>query len=257
MRASPTKAFPSASQQAIKPPNPLQVFTYTHASNTPNEDTIVDAHVESVGRVVAVFDGNGGPSASVYLQNALADTVASVWSQQGASAAGTSPADDHDRLKQLYATLDGALLQRLGDKSLLKQQPTAYEAGASAVTAIISPDGGKLLVANIGDCRAVLGSMSDGQWQATRLSKAHSANCGEEVLRLQRENAGTKMNPVQPPADDEDNTCRVQGVPTGRNTRARTYTRKQTHTNKHAHIHTCTHTPAVLKASPLAVMHIL
>lgn len=68
----------------------------------------------------------------------------------------------------------------------------SFVVGATGACALVSYiEGQQLYVANAGDCRAVLGSLSqDGSWIATPLSIDQTATNSDEVKRLQSEHPG-------------------------------------------------------------------
>ncbi len=69
---------------------------------------------------------------------------------------------------------------------ILKRTPgiSAFLSGTTGITALLRPKG-RLLVANVGDSRAVLGRVKDGHVIPQSLSMDHSPEVPAEAARIQ------------------------------------------------------------------------
>lgn len=164
-----------------------------------------------------VFDGHAGANASAYVSRtllaAMADAIAKVSDEHDtpgiAQAITEAYADVEDqlstpglkiarKLRAQQASPWGALetayppLDLMADISDYKISMT----GTCAVTATFLPKARKVIVANVGDSRAVMGSFDPqtGKWQATNLSVDHTGYNEREIERIQSEH----------PADERD-----------------------------------------------------
>ncbi|OMO83238.1 phosphatase 2C (PP2C)-like protein [Corchorus capsularis] len=103
------------------------------------EDYIVAETRKSNGhelRLYAIFDGHSGRNVAKYLQRHLFDNILNqpeFWE------------NPKEAIKRAYKKTDDEILERVGD----------MRGGSTAVTAILM-DGEKLIVANVGDSRAIL-----------------------------------------------------------------------------------------------------
>jgi serine/threonine protein phosphatase PrpC len=114
--------------------------------------------------LVAVFDGHGGDAAAHFCAERLAARLASAWP----SGASTSAAAD--ALRRCFDDLNRSFLESAG----------ADDSGATALAALCMPD--RLLVANAGDCRAVL-------WRGDALvplTRDHTPSSKPEAERVRR-----------------------------------------------------------------------
>lgn len=74
---------------------------------------------------------------------------------------------------------------------------TISVAMSGAVACVAHIDGSHLHVANVGDCRAVLGVlMEDNTWIAKELTKDHNADNVSEVLRIKNEHPSNEADTV-------------------------------------------------------------
>lgn len=139
-------------------------------ANEPIEDQsqVVNANW---GTFVGVYDGHGGTGASVYLKDHLLKNIEGL-----ASEAGDMSAEILDQ--SIKGAEEGFL--KLASKSL-EREPSLCSAGSCCVVSYITSK--MLFVANVGNCRAVLGINSgDKTIRAERLTKDHSAAM-EEIRR--------------------------------------------------------------------------
>ena len=135
----------------------LNTSVYSYSSNKPNEDTHIVANVPDLGTVIGVFDGHSGRGGAQHLADQLEKLAGAAWASDGGKADTA-----HDRMNNLFASLDDSLLKRLNELPN-EQQENAYTEGACGVVSILTPD--RLLTGNVGDCKAVLGTFADGQWE--------------------------------------------------------------------------------------------
>ena len=145
----------------------LNTSVYSYSSNKPNEDTHIIANVPDLGTVIGVFDGHSGRGGAQHLADQLEKLAGAAWASDGGE---TDTA--HDRMSNLFASLDDSLLKRLNElpDEQQERQGSVYTEG---VISILTPD--RLLTGNVGDCKAVLGTFADGEWHSTELTKKRSA----------------------------------------------------------------------------------
>ncbi|RLN28456.1 putative protein phosphatase 2C 77 [Panicum miliaceum] len=134
-----------------------------------------------------VYDGHGGRAAVDFVADKLGKNVvaalaaASTASRQQSGLPSSSPTptvEEEDETEQVVAAIRAAYLTT--DSEFLSQ---GVRGGACAATALVKD--GDLYVANVGDCRAVLGS---GGGVATALTSDHTA--GREDGRRRIESSG-------------------------------------------------------------------
>ncbi len=118
-----------------------------------------------------VFDGHGGCGCSEFANKHIVGALYREWYNQDASPASA-----------LMAAFESI------DRAFLTTAPRSEESGATALVTLIA--GGRLYVANAGDCRAVLGGI-DGS--ATTLSRDHVATDAAEAARVAAR-GGTVIN---------------------------------------------------------------
>ncbi|CAL9077438.1 probable protein phosphatase 2C 47 [Musa acuminata AAA Group] len=120
------------------------------------------ANFPSPGAFYGVFDGHGGIDAACFVRNnILKYIIEDVY----------FPASVEKAIKNAFMKVDHALADsRSLDRS----------SGTTALTALILDR--SLLIANAGDCRAVLGKRG----RAIELSKDHKPNCNAERRRIER-----------------------------------------------------------------------
>ncbi|XP_027364379.1 probable protein phosphatase 2C 27 [Abrus precatorius] len=110
-----------------------------------------------------VFDGHGGKSAAQFVRDHLPRLIVEDVN---------FPLELEKVMKRSFLETDAAFLQASSHEPSLSS-------GTTALTAIIS--GRSLLVANAGDCRAVLSHHG----RAMEMSKDHTPNCIEERIRIE------------------------------------------------------------------------
>ncbi|CAA2964949.1 probable phosphatase 2C 27 [Olea europaea subsp. europaea] len=116
----------------------------------------------SLGAFYGVFDGHGGTDAASFVRN----NILKFTVEDSCFPACIEKAIKNAFLKADYAFADDSSLD--------------ISSGTTALTAIIS--GRTMVVANAGDCRAVLGKRG----RAIELSKDHKPNCMSERLRIEK-----------------------------------------------------------------------
>ncbi|CAN6357910.1 unnamed protein product [Urochloa humidicola] len=125
-----------------------------------------------------VYDGHGGRAAVDFVADKLGKNVvaalaaATTASRRQQSAPSPQSDDDED---EVVAAIRAAYLTT--DSEFLSQ---GVRGGACAATAVVK--GGDLYVANVGDCRAVLGSRGGA---ATALTSDHTAGREDERRRIE------------------------------------------------------------------------
>ncbi|CAN6344669.1 unnamed protein product [Urochloa humidicola] len=125
-----------------------------------------------------VYDGHGGQAAVDFVVDKLGKNVvaalaaATTASRRQQSAPSPQSGDDED---EVVAAIRAAYLTT--DSEFLSQ---GVRGGACAATAVVK--GGDLYLANVGDCRAVLGSRGGA---ATALTSDHTAGREDERRRIE------------------------------------------------------------------------
>jgi len=160
-----------------------------------------------------VFDGHGGSLVGKYAaQHFLSHFCATAaWGDRDLSAEMLGPA-----LQTAMLSLDSELASlpllainetvSKSGKVVLKSEDSS---GATALVALVTPD--HLLVANAGDCRAiVVGPSSEGgfgnPWEAFRVSIPHKPDSPGELARI--EASGSTVNKSE---DDPNGPARING----------------------------------------------
>ncbi|KAL9224300.1 hypothetical protein vseg_000350 [Gypsophila vaccaria] len=122
---------------------------------------------------VGVFDGHGGPHASLFVNSYLFSFLHKFVSEHGGMSA--------DVIKKAFSATEDEFLRHV--KGRFAQQPQIASAGSCCLVGAIVND--ELFVANLGDSRAVLGRRSSTKQKnvvAERLSTDHNVS-DEEVRR--------------------------------------------------------------------------
>ncbi|XP_010909291.1 probable protein phosphatase 2C 27 isoform X1 [Elaeis guineensis] len=116
----------------------------------------------SPGAFYGVFDGHGGTDAALFVRKNLLKFIIED---------SHFPTSVEKAVKSAFKKVDHAF----ADSSSLD-----LSSGTTALTALIF--GRTMLIANAGDCRAVLGKRG----RAIELSRDHKPNCNSEKLRIER-----------------------------------------------------------------------
>ncbi|KAK1296519.1 putative protein phosphatase 2C 27 [Acorus calamus] len=120
------------------------------------------ANIPSPGAFYGVFDGHGGTDAASFVRkNILKFIIEDPY----------FPTRTEMAIRSAFSRADHAF----ADASSLDKS-----SGTTAITALIF--GRNLVIANVGDCRAVLGKRG----RAIELSRDHKPNCATERLRIER-----------------------------------------------------------------------
>lgn len=152
-----------------------------HAANDPIEDTFV---IEETDKLLfaAVFDGHGGHAVSEY---AKAECYGKFNKYLKAM---------HDAGKAIahaFLETDACWLKLVKSHMAAKHRDTWNEvtAGTCAVAVVFDKERQVLYVGNLGDSRAVVGSVcsDSGILEAVEMSKDHSATTDSERLRVRQE----------------------------------------------------------------------
>lgn len=161
----------------------------------PANDPIEDRHVVARrgGRVfAAVLDGHGGRHVSEFAHVRIADAVEE---EVRHTTAETDPREVGAALVRAYERLDREYARQVEPAFRMGFGEVA-RVGACALTAVVTDKA--LVVANAGDCRAVLGRAGDSSsssatasgLEAVPLTRDHNAREPEEKARLAREHPG-------------------------------------------------------------------
>ena len=141
-------------------------------ANKASEDRLVVA-AEGDGTVACVFDGHYGPRAAEFCRQNTPSYFAKAYNSVRDS---TAYVDRFLALMEAGWTEYARVLVRRGDWS-------ASLEGACALVAHVTA--GKLVVGNLGDCRAVLiQEASDGKLEVRQLTREHNASRPEERSRI-------------------------------------------------------------------------
>ncbi|ETV71597.1 hypothetical protein H257_13060 [Aphanomyces astaci] len=148
----------------------------SYKANLPIEDRFV-VHVEDGAVYAAVLDGHGGWQVSQYAHDHLVKNAQAELAKLPAKSTS-----------KVATALEQAFLRT--DYDIQELVRPAFEIGfiqvnrVGACSQLAYIKDGLLIVANAGDCRAVLGSVEDGSVVATPLSNDHNAKLAVEKTRL-------------------------------------------------------------------------
>ncbi|XP_068670519.1 pyruvate dehydrogenase [acetyl-transferring]-phosphatase 2, mitochondrial-like isoform X2 [Montipora foliosa] len=190
--------------------------TNNFASNHPCEDRGNEwLLLKTNGTAFGVFDGHGGWQCAEVVKESFQHDM----SLQKESSSSNGVGYTLSQKQEVFHTGPKYLAKNLIEKPFNGRMPIAeslslaftqldddiateaipvrviddsFVVGATGACALVSYiEGQQLYVANAGDCRAVLGSLSqDGSWIATPLSIDQTATNSDEVKRLQSEHPG-------------------------------------------------------------------
>jgi hypothetical protein len=124
------------------------------------------------GVLCAVFDGHYGPRASEFCKNEVTGYIRSILDETGSG---------ESRMKKVFQMLESGWTG-IAHGLVTKGDWTASLEGSCAVVAHVTPE--RLIVGNLGDCRAVLFREEGGELTAVRTSPATaSASRGAHTPR--------------------------------------------------------------------------
>lgn len=112
--------------------------------------------------------GNSGHLASEFIVNSLPDKLLDLFLYEKPNA------DSHQNLTEGFLRLHNELIDN-------HEIDTRFS-GTTCISTIISKE--KIVCANLGDSRAVLGKCVKGQWRAVNLSRDHKASEIDESTRI-------------------------------------------------------------------------
>lgn len=225
-------------------PRSMLISRSTYPANDPIEDRWDYREIQENMVLASVMDGHGGWQAAEYTRKYLLETVARelehcpfrAVSPSSSSGAGTplpfTQAPPHEigqALIRAYTRVDRAFLAAIKPAFELGFGDVAH-VGCCTLTAAILPNA--IVVANAGDCRAVLGRLAvnkpppgaradgPGAWaksgkmdnlyySALPLSNDHNAREESEKLRLAKEHPGE--NDIVVCKADNPQACYVKG----------------------------------------------
>jgi pyruvate dehydrogenase phosphatase len=165
------------------------------AATYPANDPIEDRHLyRSAGdwSVAAVFDGHGGWQVSDFASQSLVDKVLQ-------SIGDVSEKDEiriDERIQQSFEAMEHEIIGKVRPAFNLGFGEVA-KVGSCVLLALRRAD--RLVVANCGDCRAILGTAvpstpsSTGtteRYTSTRITRDHNARVALEQLRLEQDHVG-------------------------------------------------------------------
>lgn len=169
----------------------------TYPANDPIEDRHLSKHVGDWG-VAAVFDGHGGWQVSDFVSQTLVDKVME----------GIAHVNEKDEIavdEKILAAFESM------EKDVVSRVRSAFNMGFGEVAKVGScvllafKKADRLIVANCGDCRAILGSAVPAaaaapkdasqatdavKYVSTRINRDHNARVALEQLRLEQDHPG-------------------------------------------------------------------
>lgn len=164
-----------------------KVSYYSHSANDPCEDRAVYfENSDSNARICGVFDGHGGWNVSHYLQNNFVPTYNKKYLHHSSNH---RPNDEN----KLVACIQQSLMESFDEleNSFIKKVSPAFElgfgevarVGSCALVSVIDED--NLIVANAGDCLAVLGREDKEEGViAHQINREHNARSQLERFLL-------------------------------------------------------------------------
>ena len=183
-----------------------QIGTATYPANNPSEDRYVyHIDTESACKMIAVVDGHGGWQVSEYVSKSLVETLKK-------HTIFNIPFKKESLIDKGMKTVFQDL-----ENGYLDQVRSAYKLGFGSVASVgccllvaLQQDK-NVVIANCGDCRAVLGNQSadGGKYIGITITKDH--NCREiiEQIKLLREHPGEENAFVCKP--NNTSACYVKG----------------------------------------------
>lgn len=158
--------------------------TVTYAANSPIEDR-VSAETISEGVLASVFDGHGGWQISNYLHQHISPVFTSAYQH----STGSPKKRVEDALRHSYDQMEGAVVDMARQAYKVGFGEVA-STGSCAITAVVMPD--FFVVANSGDCQAVLVSVQNGKITGKNICEIHSSNSASEQEKLRAQHPGEK-----------------------------------------------------------------
>lgn len=143
-------------------------------ANEPLEDHS-QVRVGPYGTLIGIYDGHGGAEASEFINSCLFSKIETFAQRYGGMSSRV--------LKEAIKATEDEFLT-LVDRNW-RIRPQVASVGSCCLVGVIS--GNNLYIANVGDSRAVLGSVKQGRVAAVRLSEEHNAGIAEvrEELKAQ------------------------------------------------------------------------
>ncbi len=167
--------------------------TATYPANNPTEDRFLTSEDKN-WKVAAVFDGHGGWQVSEFVSKNLLSVV----------LANLSDVNESDNIKidekmsKSFNFIESQIIESARPSFQLGFGEVA-KVGSCALLAMKKAD--RLVIANLGDCRAILGSVVNDsnsnntgkpalRYVPTQLSREHNARVSAEVLNLIQNHPG-------------------------------------------------------------------
>ena len=180
-----------------EPASPLKrnaVASATYPANDPTEDrhTIVR---NDEWTVASVFDGHGGFNVSDFASKSLVQMLLNELTK-GNEKKPLSEIEINKIIDDTFDKVENNYLDTVRSSYHLGFGDVA-SVGSCALVAMKNNSSNKLIVMNLGDCRAVLGSASSSgvkEFITTRLTRDHNAREPLEVLRLLKEHPGETVD---------------------------------------------------------------
>ncbi|GAQ77789.1 probable ammonium transporter [Klebsormidium nitens] len=135
----------------------------TYEANYLMEDTW---HMDSLPNLMymGVFDGHGGTEAATFAKERLHEHLQDSVAQNGLS---------EDSIAEAFLNADAEFTDLI--RTAFVRSPHLATVGSCALVAVLTSQA-TLYVAGLGDCRAVLGTGSNGRLKAVQLSEEHNVN---------------------------------------------------------------------------------
>ena len=152
--------------------------TVTYPANSPIEDRISASHLSSPSATIAsVFDGHGGWQISNFLHDHINSAFTAAFQKTSGDAKGRVEA----ALKAAYDELENKIVDMAKESYRIGFGEVA-STGSCAITAVVFPS--FYVIANTGDCQAILVSHKDNTAVGRNLCPVHSSNEPHEQAKL-------------------------------------------------------------------------
>lgn len=183
--------------------SPSKIITYTYPANLPSEDRhFVQSSPNDGWTVVSVFDGHGGYHVSQFASTKLGPRLLKNMSDLDAKNIQQGSDGKTETDTSLERSIEACIVDTFAsiENEYLDSIRQAFNLGFGEVAKVGScvlvalRKGNNLILANLGDCRAVLGSASSSQASAplvaTTLTHDHNAREKLEAIKLMQEHPG-------------------------------------------------------------------
>ena len=157
---------------------PQDFGNVSYPANSPIEDRFVYGFIDKI-RIAAVFDGHGGWQVSEFLHRHIVQKVKEIKEN--------TKSDWQVVLAQAFDSLENELKDSVRGSYKLGFAKVA-SVGSCAIVALVLDN--HFIVANAGDCQAVLVTETSSGIQGQNICQVHSSNLKSEQERLAQEHPG-------------------------------------------------------------------